>query len=201
MRSTHLVTLAISLMGWGATGVAAATPDGPLARAAAKEVWRQAATHQQAREGVPLGEDRGGPLELRWSELAALLPGHRVTVTLIDHRRVEGEAIAVRDEALVVDVRRSSDSAGYPRGNGSIPRTSVALIGLERMRGASGRTLGTVVGVLAGITAGGYIAGTATDSAGAGIPLFLGIATAMTFGGHAIGGMADRRMTWIRVIP
>lgn len=57
------------------------------------------------------------------------------------------------------------------------------------------------VGVLSGVVVGGYVAATATDSAGAGIPTFLGIAGAASVGGYIIGREVDKRTTLIKVVP
>ena len=43
-------------------------------------------------------------LELKWNELASMVVGHGVTLTLTDGTAVKGEAVAVRDDAMLVDV-------------------------------------------------------------------------------------------------
>lgn len=139
------------------------------------------------------------PLEVKWNELPALIGGHRVALELTNGVTVKGEAVAVREDAILVDV--ASAVTGYPKGNGQVPRASVGLIALERSRGGWGRTLGTVVGVIGGLAIGGYVAGTATDSAGAAIPTFIGIASGISVGGYFAGKSLDRRVTRIRVVP
>lgn len=121
------------------------------------------------------------PLEVKWSELATLIGGHRVALELTDGLTVKGEVVAVREDAILLDV--SSAARGYARGSGSIPRGSVGLINLQRTRGGWGRTMGTVIGVMGGLGVGGYVAGRATSSAGAAIPTFLGIASAISLVG------------------
>jgi hypothetical protein len=74
------------------------------------------------------------------------------------------------------------------------------LIKLERKRGSWSRTLGTVAGVLTGLVIGGYTAAH-TDSAGAGIPTFLGIASGISIAGYYTGREIDRRITLIRIPP
>jgi hypothetical protein len=105
------------------------------------------------------------PLELKWGELAATIQGHRVELTLTGGTRVTGDVAAIRDDAMVLDVKKSSDARAYPKGNASIPRGSIQLVKLKRS-GAWGRTLGTTLGVLSGLTVGGYVAGTTQNSAG-----------------------------------
>jgi hypothetical protein len=141
------------------------------------------------------------PLELKWDELAPLIRGRRVEVTVADGTTVHGEAIAVREDTLVLDVARSSNSQTYPKGNGSIPRGAIALLQVERSRGSGAKALGTVVGVIAGVVIGGYVSATAADSAGVGIPLFVGLASGMTVVGYQVGKQMDRQVTVIKVVP
>ena len=141
------------------------------------------------------------PLELKWGELAPIITGHSVRMVLPDATLIKGEAVAVRDDVLVMDVKSTSNAKAYSKGSASIPRTSVSLIELERRRGSFGRNLGTVVGVISGVVLGGYVAAVATDSAGTGIPTFLGISAAGTIGGAYLGGQLDKQVTHIKVIP
>ena len=138
------------------------------------------------------------PLEMKWSELAPLIGGQRVALVLTDGITVKGEVIAVREEAILLDV--SSAVRGYAKGNGAVPRSSLVLINLERRRGGWGRTIGTVIGVLTGLTVGGYAAAK-TNSAGAGIPTFLGVASGISVAGYYAGRELDKRVTHIRVVP
>jgi hypothetical protein len=138
------------------------------------------------------------PLELRWTELAPLIGGQRVEVLLNDGLKIKGEVIAVRDDTILLDV--ASAAKGYPKGNGTVARGSLMQINLERRRGAWGRSLGTVFGILTGMTVGGYAAAH-TDSAGAAIPTFLGVSTAIGTGGYYLGRAIDRRITKIRLVP
>jgi hypothetical protein len=101
------------------------------------------------------------PLEMKWNELAPMIVGRRVALILTDSTTVKGEVVAMREETILMDV--SSAVKGYAKGSGSIPRSSLALIDLERRRGAWGRTMGTVIGVLGGMTLGGYVAAKRAD--------------------------------------
>jgi len=51
------------------------------------------------------------------------------------------------------------------------------------------------------VTVGGYVAGTQTHAAAAGIPLFLGITGAITIGGYYAGKGMDTKVTLIRIVP
>ena len=139
------------------------------------------------------------PLEMKWNELAPLIVGHRVALMLTDGAIVKGEAVSVREDVILMDV--SSAVKGYSKGNGSVPRPSVALIDLERRRGAWGRTMGTVLGILAGMTLGIYVAAEKTNSTGAGTATFFGIAAGMGVAGYFVGRELDKRVTHIKIVP
>jgi hypothetical protein len=181
--------------------VAPVAASGPLTAAISREANRLALAPTAVPHSSGQPSETSRPLELKWGELAPVIQGHHVELALSEGRTVSGEVIVVRDDALVLDVSRSSDVRAFPNGNGTVPRTAIAFITLSRSRGSSGRTLGTVVGVLAGVVVGGYLAGTSTDSAGAGIPLFLATASGITVAGYYGGKQLDKEVTRIRVIP
>jgi len=139
------------------------------------------------------------PMELKWNELAPLIVGHRVEVILTEGPKVKGEIIAVREDALVLDV--TSRAKGYEKGNASLPRSSISLVKVERTRGSWGRTMGTVVGVMSGVVLGSYVAAKTSGPFGAVVPVFLGTASAVSIAGYFTGREIDRRATWIRVLP
>jgi hypothetical protein len=140
------------------------------------------------------------PLELKWSELAPTVQGHQAELTLTGGTRVTGEVAAIRDDSMVLDVKKTSDAKAYPKGNAAIPRASIQLVKLKRS-GAWGKTLGTTLGVLSGVVVGGYVAGTTQNNAGPGITIFLVIAGAMSVGGYLLGRRADQTATTIRIVP
>ena len=45
------------------------------------------------------------PLELKWGELAPLVVGQRIELTLTGGAKVKGEAVVVREDNLVMDVK------------------------------------------------------------------------------------------------
>ncbi len=147
------------------------------------------------------GRAESKPLELKWGELAPMIVGHSVELTLSEGGKVKGEAVVVREDALVMEVKGSSGEKIFAKGSGSIPRGSISLIKLERARGSWGRSLGTVIGVLAGVVVGAVVAYTSTDSTATGTTVFLGVATATAIGGYYAGRGIDRRITLIKVVP
>lgn len=141
------------------------------------------------------------PLEVKWSELTALVTGHPVTLTLTDGTFVKGEAVAIREDAILMDV--STAVKGYAKGSGSVPRNSVVLIDLQRTRGSWGRTLGTVIGVLGGISLGAYVDARNlwNISAGQATGTFVGIAAAGAVAGYFTGRAIDKRVTHLKIVP
>ena len=140
------------------------------------------------------------PLELRWNELASTIVGHPVTLTLPDGAKIRGEAAYVRENEIVIDVTNTSDRTNHPKGSATIPRASVSTLSVERGRGSWGRGLGTTVGVITGLTLGSY-AGIQTNSAGAAIPVFLGITAGTSVVGYKLGRELDKKSTMIKVVP
>jgi len=143
----------------------------------------------------------GKPLELKWNELSPLIAGRVVELIVPGGATVRGEVAAVREDALVLDVRQSSDAKAYPKGNAAIPRSSVTLLQVQRERGKWGRSIGTTLGVLTGLGLGGYTAAKTANSAGAGVAIFITISGAGAVGGYFAGKALDRKTTEIRVIP
>jgi hypothetical protein len=150
--------------------------------------------------GQTSGLAESKPLELKWPELAPLIQGHRIQLTL-DGAQLRGDAVVVREDALVMDVGSASGGKSFQKGSVTIPRESVTLIKLERSRGDGGKKLGTVIGVLSGLVIGGYVTARANGSAGVSIPLFLGLTAGFTVGGYHAGRGIDRRETLIRIVP
>jgi hypothetical protein len=114
---------------------------------------------------------------------------------------VTGEVIVIREESLVVNVRKTSDPKAYPRGNAAIPRKSVTVLSMTESNGRWGRKIGSGLGTLSGVLAGGYVAGKTASSAGSGLAIFGVITAAGTLGGYFIGKSADAKATLIRVVP
>src|SRR5258708_13870970 len=65
------------------------------------------------------------PLKLKWTELAPIIHGHRVELVLKQGLKIKGEAVVVREDSLVMDVKE---------GSAVIPRIDMGLLKLERPR-------------------------------------------------------------------
>jgi uncharacterized protein YcfJ len=141
------------------------------------------------------------PAEIRWNELAALVVGRNVSIPLAGGAMVKGEALSVRDDSLMLDVTKTTDSGRYPRGQVRIPRTFVTEVRVAERGGSGGRILGSVVGVLTGVVAGAEIAVHGTHSEAAGVATFTAVAVACAVGGYYAGRSADRHVRRLRVAP
>jgi hypothetical protein len=141
------------------------------------------------------------PVELKWSELGSTIQGRTINLTLPGGITVGGDVTVVRDESLVLNVHKTSDSKAFPKGNATIPKASVTVLSLTETRGRWGRKMGSGLGTLTGVLAGGYIAANTASSAGSGLAIFGVIAGAGTLGGYYLGKAADTRDTLIRVVP
>src|ERR1700687_4019964 len=70
------------------------------------------------------------PVELKWNELNTVIYGQIVELTLPGAFKIKGDVLAVREDALVLDIKTTSDAKAFPRGNAVIPRASVTLLKL-----------------------------------------------------------------------
>ena len=141
------------------------------------------------------------PSDIRWNELAALIIGHRVSIPLPGGILVEGEALSVRDDSLVLDIARTTNASRYPKGQTPIPRAAVTEVRLAERRSTGGRILGTAVGALTGVVAGAEIAVHGTHSEAAGVSAFTATAVAFTLGGYFAGRRVDRHVRLLRITP
>jgi len=69
---------------------------------------------------------------LPWNELGRVVTAKRVSLE-VDRVRIEGQALEVSGDALVIDVRKTSDTA-VPKGRRTVPRQSVVLLRLIEHR-------------------------------------------------------------------
>ena len=142
-----------------------------------------------------------GAAEIRWNELAALIVGRNVSIPLAGGAVVKGEALSVRDDSLMLDIRKTTGPGRYPTGQVRIPRVFVTEVRVAERGGSGGRILGSVVGALTGVVAGAEIAVHGTHSEAAGVSTFTAAAVACVVGGYYAGRSADRHVRRLRVAP
>lgn len=150
---------------------------------------------------APLVPASANQLELKWNEVGPMVVGHQVKLVLPGGAQIQGEAIAVREDTLLLNVKKTSDRKSYPRGQDAIPRASVTTLQCETIRGPGGRTIGVIVGALGGLILGGDLVTHTAHSEAAAIPLFLGISTGSAIAGYYTGKASDRRITTIKILP
>jgi hypothetical protein len=91
------------------------------------------------------------PSTLSWGELAQLVrPDWTIRVTLPDGTTVEGMPARFEPDALSIRVVHTSDKSSHPKGEISIPRAQVRVVGIRKNRD-KGRLIGAMVPVAAGI--------------------------------------------------
>jgi len=139
------------------------------------------------------------PLELRWNELAPMINGHEIEVVLTDGATMRGEAVAVRENALLMDVKEVRRADGQNKGSVSIARNTLSSIKLQRTR-VDGQNHGHGPGRGWRSQCRGYVAAAHTESAPAAISTFVGMTSGMTLTGYYIGRQLDKRFTVIRII-
>jgi hypothetical protein len=139
-------------------------------------------------------------VELKWDELHDIIYRHSVELTLPGAYTVKGDVAAVRADALVLDIKKTSDTKAFPKGNGVIPRSSITFLKVEQRGKSNWHTMGTIIGVLSGVVLGGYIAGRTATDVGPGIAIFLTSASAISVAGFLAGRSIEKKTTMIRVI-
>jgi len=151
--------------------------------------------------GFAGGAAGAGQAELRWHELAAVIVGHVVSIRLPQGELVTGQALAVRDQSLMLDIGKTSDPSRYPKGQASILRASITEVRVLQQRGSGARILGSVVGALVGVVGGAEIAVHGAHTEAAGVSTFSAVAVACTVGGYYLGRSVDRSWTQLRIAP
>lgn len=148
-----------------------------------------------------LAQAENKPVELKWSELAAVVTGQNIEFTTKEGVTLRGNVVSVRPEEMVLDAKHTSNPKIFSKGGVTVPRTSVDTLRMIKTKAAWGRRLGTTLGLVAGLTLGGYTAANAGGSDAAILTTFLGITGAATVGGFFLGRSADRKVTMIRIVP
>ena len=94
-------------------------------------------------------------IQLAWSDLSSLIVAQQVALVLPDTTRIRGRAIAVLPDALELYVAETSNRRLHPKGQVTIPRSTVSQIELrERRRRNFGEMVGGIAGLFGGASAG-----------------------------------------------
>jgi hypothetical protein len=160
---------------------------------------------------LPLAAEAAELLHVKWDNLS-MVTGRTVRVAL-PGGVVTGKAASVESDALVVDVKKTSDRTAYPTGTLRVPREKLHRLEMQT-KGKAGRIVLTSVGSLLGVGGGAaaYVRiaggngmcwfGCSTNSHhGAGGAAFAGIAAAGVAGGYFAGNALDKHWTPVEIVP
>ena len=70
-----------------------------------------------------------------WNELAPLVVGHTVSISFSGGTEIQGTALAVQDEGLVIDITKTGNRS-YTEGRNTIPRSAISVIEERKKHGA-----------------------------------------------------------------
>jgi hypothetical protein len=151
--------------------------------------WAEAASEQQR--------------HVKWDELSQLI-GSRVHVVMPDGARIQGRAAALEEDALVLDISKTSNKATYPKGKFLVPRATLKAVDVENdtkhwriMCLAIGGALGALAldFSIAASKKDGFLRSNALEA------VFGGAAVAAPVGGYFLGRAADRRTITYVITP
>jgi len=154
---------------------------------------------------VPLLADAATPMHVKWEGLTVVV-GKTVSIAMPGGAVIIGKATSVESNALVVDVRKTSDRAAYPKGVVRVPRATLHRFEMLT-KGKVGRIVGTPLGFVVGAVAGGFSAVVigggllSNNNPDWAATAFAGITAAGTVGGYFIGNSVDKHWTAIEILP
>jgi hypothetical protein len=159
---------------------------------------------------LPLLAEGSEVMHVKWENLS-MVQGQTVRIFL-PGGFISGKASAVEADALVVDVKKTSDPKTYPKGMLRVPREKLHRLEMQT-KSKTGRAVLTTLGALAGV--GGGAAALASynhclplfgpcsqkHSVGLGAAAFVGVATAGVAVGYLAGNALDQHWTAIEIVP
>jgi uncharacterized membrane protein YoaK (UPF0700 family) len=154
---------------------------------------------------VPLLAGAAAPIHVKWEGLT-VVTGNTVSIAMPGGAVISGKATGVEADALVVDVKKTSDRTAYPKGVVRVPRATLHRFEMLT-NGKVGRIVGTPLGFVVGAVAGGFAAVFiggglfSNDHPDWAVMGFTGIAAAGTVGGYFIGNSVDKHWTAIEILP
>jgi hypothetical protein len=154
---------------------------------------------------VPLLADAAAPIHVKWEGLTVVV-GKTVSIAMPGGAVISGKATGVESDALMVDVRKTSDRTAYPKGVVRVPRATLHRFEMET-KGNGGRIVGTAVGFVVGAGAGFGAAlliegGPLNDNNPTGAAVaWIGIAAAGTVAGYFLGNAVDKHWTAVEILP
>ena len=144
-------------------------------------------------------------IELKWSELGQAVAGRTVQMVLPDGTSLKGPVLNVTSEALEIQIKKTSNRKAYPKGQFSVPRSSVSVLQMREVKG-SWRAIGTALGAGAGSTLAWFVAQGVFHFTGEGSAtpgrtgIVAGLGAGVTAAGYFLGREADKRATIITIV-
>ena len=144
-------------------------------------------------------------MHVKWEGLT-VVTGKTVSIAMPGGAVIIGKATSVESDALVVDVRKTSDRTAYPKGVVRVPRATLHRFEMQT-KGKVGRSVATPMGFLVGFGAGlgaavaiqgGILNNNNPTGAAA---AWIGLAAAGTVGGYFIGNSVDKHGTPVEILP
>jgi hypothetical protein len=152
---------------------------------------------------VPPAANAATKLRLYWDGLS-IVTGKTVSIAMPDGAVVTGKATRQEADALLLDVKKTTDRRAYPKGLLRVPRATLRVLQMQT-NGKLGRIAGTLLGTLAGGIIGGYAAlgidGLWNETSAGGATAAIGFTAAGFAGGYLAGSAIDRHWTTIEIAP
>ncbi len=153
--------------------------------------------------GVQVTQAQSEYQSLSWSKLGAAVANQEVTLVLSSGVRVKGTVESVLEDALAVNIHKTSNTRLYAAGQASIARKDISEVRIKRVKGP-GRVIGA-----AGIGAAGAFASlpwalsenrvNVSDSSR--MASWAVISAGCVVGGYLIGRAIDTKETVITIGP
>jgi len=142
-------------------------------------------------------------VRVKWDQLQDIVAAKNIRLVMPDGASLEGKVLAVKPDALVVRLRKTSSPAVYPKGRFEFPRTqlpTIEILNRTKHWRMVGVLLGTTAGFFGGLAA-GWATGDVWKPAVGSYGPWIGIWGAGTVAGYWIGNVADRHNTTVLVEP
>jgi hypothetical protein len=157
-----------------------------------------------ATAAVASAQDKKDPerraFRLEWRDLDRMVHGKNIDITLPSGIRLKGRVMAIEQDAMTLDVGKTSNKRAYPKGRSVVPRAEVTRFRLARREehrwSAIGAGIGGAIGVFAAIGAAQVPVSDGAKAGAAG--LAVAIPAAIGFG---FGWAADHESVDIIVVP
>ena len=146
-------------------------------------------------------------MHVQWRELS-MVTGHTVRIFL-PGGTITGKAGTVEADALVIDVRKTSDPISYSKGTRRVPREKLQRLEIQT-KGKGFRLLFTALGTLLGAGLAGLAAdgvdgcgwsGCVGGNSAGGHAMAATVSAAGIAGGYLAGNALDKRWETIEIVP